>query len=64
MAKIIFSNGQSVELDYNKAAKIYQILIGNAEPEDEKQAEFVSRVKEVKFDNEKRKGQFNAKPNN
>lgn len=53
MAKLIFSDDTTKIVDYNQAATIYQILLGSKEPENEKQAIYVSQVKEVIFDEPK-----------
>lgn len=55
MARLILVDGKVVEVDYNKAATIYQILQGNKEldkddPDFAKKEEFLLKVKEVKFD--------------
>lgn len=60
MAKLIFSNGQEKEVDYNTAAEIYQILEGNKEPKNSKQATYVSQIQEVLF--EKKGGGYDRKP--
>lgn len=49
MAEIILNTGEVLEVSYNQAAKVYQILIGNKEPADEAQAEFMTTVADVKF---------------
>lgn len=51
MAKLILADGTEVKVDYNQAAKVYQILTGEKEPENKKQADFAANVKEVVFDN-------------
>lgn len=51
MPLIIFTNGKHKKVDYNTAAKIYQVLTGNKEPENKEQEDFCMRVKEVRFDN-------------
>lgn len=55
MAWLILVDGTKQKVDYNKAATIYQILIGNKElekddPDYQKKEEFLLKVKQVKFD--------------
>lgn len=50
MAQLIFNDGVTRSVSYNKAARIYQILLGKVQPENKPQANYVSRVKEVVFD--------------
>lgn len=49
MAKLLMIDGTVRNVDYNKAAKILEILNGLKEPDDDKQAEFVLKVKDVDF---------------
>lgn len=63
MAKLLMVDGNVIEVEYNKAAKIYQILIGNKEPENKNQAELCERVATVKFDRLKAKSEtYSATP--
>lgn len=55
MAQIILNTGEVLDVTYNQAAKVYQILQGNKEPEDEAQSEFIQTVADVKFPNAPRK---------
>lgn len=50
MAQLIMSNGKVQIVSYDQAAKIYQILLGNAKPRDQVQQEFCDEVSEVQFD--------------
>ncbi|TXH08895.1 MAG: hypothetical protein E6R04_09815 [Spirochaetes bacterium] len=49
MATLVFNTGKRVEIEHTKAAVILQVLNGEREPEDEKQAEFVTQIKDVIF---------------
>lgn len=53
MPKLIFHDGTVKEVNYNQAAKIYQILKGEVEPENDKQTDYVMQVKKVLFENNK-----------
>ena len=61
MAVIVFSDGTQKTVAYNQAAKIYQILIGNDEPENEKQKLYCLRVANVIFDGSRTKSDFQTK---
>lgn len=50
MAKLIMKDGQTRNIGYSQAAHIYQILIGNEEPKDDKQALYISQIHGVEFD--------------
>lgn len=50
MAQLIFSDGKQLNLPHYKAAKIKLVLDGEEEPEDEAQAEFISKVADIRFE--------------
>lgn len=50
MATLLMSDGTTKEVGYNQAVKINQILLGNEQPEDVKQASFCEQVAVVKFE--------------
>lgn len=50
MPKLIFADGKEAVVDYETGLKIYHVLNQLAEPEDDKQADFVSRVSDVVFE--------------
>lgn len=52
MAKLIMKDGTVRNCEYNKAAKIQQVMVGIEKPESEEQAEFVKLVKRVDFGND------------
>lgn len=49
MAKLIMVDGTVRQVDYNTAAKVYEVLTGAKKPEDKKQEEFALQVKDVHF---------------
>jgi len=53
MPELIFVNGKRQRVPYEKAAAIYQVLNGNKEPEDDKQADFCATVANVVFEKTK-----------
>lgn len=50
MAQLIFIDGKQLNVPYEKAAKIKQVLDGLEEPEDEEQAAFVCKIADIRFD--------------
>jgi hypothetical protein len=50
MPLLFFTDGTLGEIGYSKAAEINDILDGYAKPKNEEQAEFISRIKYIKFD--------------
>ena len=44
------TDGSTRIVGYNQAASIYQILLGNKKPENDKQEAFVLKVADVLFD--------------
>lgn len=60
MPWLIMVDGTRMKVGYNKAAKIYQVLIGNAEldpkdPDFKRKEAFLLKVKEVQFEDGKSK---------
>lgn len=58
MAWLILVDGSKMKVDYNRAATIYQALTGKKEldkkdPDFKKKEEFLLKVKEVQFDDDK-----------
>jgi hypothetical protein len=49
MPVLVFSNGQRKNVGYNTASRIYQILVGDKEPDNERQANFCCQVSKVEF---------------
>jgi hypothetical protein len=50
MATIVFSDGRTKIVSYDQAAKMYQVLQGNKEPENEAQSTYLMAVKNIIFD--------------
>lgn len=50
MPRLIFNTGKSKHVPYETAANIYQVLVGNKEPKDEAQAEYVLTIKHIMWD--------------
>lgn len=50
MPYAILSNGKTVEMDYNQAAKVQEVLNGDREPDNEEQAAFCLKVQAVHFE--------------
>lgn len=49
MATIRFKDNTAKYVSHEQATKVYQVLIGNEQPENEKQAAFIRTVESVEF---------------
>lgn len=46
---VVFTDGSSKDVSYGQAATIYQILLGNKEPDSDEQRKFMEKVATVVF---------------
>jgi hypothetical protein len=51
MPKLFLTDDTILEVEYNKAAKIMEVLKGEKEPDNQEQADFITKVSRVEFAN-------------
>lgn len=56
MAFLVMKDSTKRPVDYATAAKVFQVLIGNEQPENDDQKDFVATVERVEFDSVPRRG--------